>query len=253
MPIYDLGYRGWQGRMVPQAGRFWAIADPGIRLAWRSKFLRRILLAACLPAVYAAVLFFVFEQVKSGTASVESRLKSAAGAAETWRNSADQFTLLHHMLPQLPSAAGDHLRDLDRHYWWSVFLWIFFRYPQGVLIALVVGIVAPPLIAQDVRSRAFLLYFSRPLTRIEYILGKMATVWVYLLSITAVPTLCLYVVGVFLSPQLGVVQETWDLPLRIVLASAVLMVPTTALALAISSLTSESRYATASARRPKRR
>ena len=113
------------------------------------------------------------------------------------------------------------------------------------MVALVVGIVATPLVAQDVRTRAFLLYFSRPLTRIEYILGKMVTVWAYLLSITAVPALCLYVVGVFLSPQLSVVKETWDLPLRIVLSSAVLMVPTTVLALALSSLTSESRYATA--------
>jgi hypothetical protein len=53
------------------------------------------------------------------------------------------------------------------------------------------------------------------------------------------------VLGVFLSPpDVPVVWHTWDLPLRILAASAVLMIPTTALALALSSLTSEIRYAT---------
>ncbi len=68
--------------------------------------------------------------------------------------------------------------------------------------------------------------------------------WGYLLLITTAPSLCLYVLGVFLSPRFGVVADTWDLPLRVLGASAVLMLPTAALALALSSLTSEPRYAT---------
>ncbi|MBI3861817.1 MAG: hypothetical protein HY290_07965 [Planctomycetia bacterium] len=42
---------------------------------------------------------------------------------------------------------------------------------------------------------------------------------------------------------LGVFAATWDLPLRILVASAVLMIPTSVLALCMSSLTQESRYA----------
>jgi ABC-type transport system involved in multi-copper enzyme maturation permease subunit len=106
-----------------------------------------------------------------------------------------------------------------------------------------VGIIAPPLISQDVRSRAFLLYFSRPISRWQYALGKLATVWFYLLMISAVPALALYILGVLLSPSANVVFDTWDLPLRIVAASAVLMIPTASLALCMSSLTQESRYA----------
>jgi hypothetical protein len=109
---------------------------------------------------------------------------------------------------------------------------------------LVIGQVAPALVAQDVRTKAFLLYFSRPLARLEYVLGKMAVVWAYLLLITALPGLVLYVLGVLFSPDWRVVLSTWDLPLRILGASAVLMIPTTSVALALSSLTSETRYAT---------
>ena len=219
MPIYDLGYRGWQGRLVPEAGRFWAIAETGIRLAWQTKFLRRLLLFAWAPTAFFVSLLFAYEQYLT--------LPDSRAARE----------FLSEMLSQ------DAL-SFDRHHVWSLLLSNFFRYPQAILMALVVGIIAPPLIAHDVRTRAFMLYFSRPLTRIEYILGKMAVLWGYLLAITTLPALLLYLLGVFLSPQLVVVAQTWDLPLRILAASAVFIIPTTALALAISSLTSESRYAT---------
>ena len=121
---------------------------------------------------------------------------------------------------------------------WAWLLMMFFRHPQGLLMLLVVGLVAPPLISGDMGSRAFLFYFSRPVTRLEYIFGKLAVVWAYVLMITTVPALSLYVVGVLMSPSLGVVADTWDLPLRIVVASALLLIPTTTMALAISSLTS---------------
>jgi hypothetical protein len=103
--------------------------------------------------------------------------------------------------------------------------------------------IGPPLIARDVRTRAFLLYFSRPLDPWEYVLGKAAVVWFYITAITTLPALLLYVLAVMLSPSLGVVVDTWDLPLRIVAASALVMVPTTALVLMFSSLTTDSRYA----------
>jgi ABC-type transport system involved in multi-copper enzyme maturation permease subunit len=110
-------------------------------------------------------------------------------------------------------------------------------------MVMVVGLIAPPLISQDIRSRAFLLHFSRPLTRGEYLLGKIASLWAYLAMISTAPALALYALGVLLSPKLGVVYATWDIPLRILAASVVLMLPTSVLALCFSSLTQESRYA----------
>lgn len=130
-----------------------------------------------------------------------------------------------------------------RHAVWSWLLLTFFRYPQGILLVFLIGHIAPNLIAQDLRSRAYLIYFSRPITRLEYVLGKATVVFGYVMMITTVPALALYVLGVLLSPDLSVIWHTWDLPLRILAASCVLMVPTTSLALCFSSLTYESRYA----------
>ena len=133
--------------------------------------------------------------------------------------------------------------DSVRHDVWSYLIFAFFSYPQAVGMVMIVGLIAPRLIAQDVRSRAFLLYFSRPLTPREYVLGKAMTIWFYLALITTIPALALYLLGIALSPGISVVADTYDLPVRIILASLVLIVPTTSLALCFSSLTSESRYA----------
>jgi ABC-2 type transport system permease protein len=214
MPIHDLGYRTWQGPLVPQAGRFWVIAQTGIRMAWRNAWLRRLLFFSWLPAVYFAGLIVVY----------------------------DRFLALKIHARELPFPQWIPLSE-NRYQVWVCMLYVFFRFPQTIVLLLVVGQIAPPLVAQDVRTKAFLLYFSRPLARIEYLLGKMAVLWFYLLLISAVPGLALYLIAIFLSPDLSVVAATWDLPLRIVLASAVPVIAISAVALALSSLTSETRYA----------
>jgi len=216
MPIHDLGYRAWQGTLVPELGRFLAIAVTGVRLAWRNRWLRRIVCMAWLPAVYLSVVVLLYEQwlAQGGGKLVPTGMLS-------------NFLLVG-----------------ERHADWSFFLWVFFRYPQGLLMVVVVGMIAPPLVSQDVRTRAFLLYFSRPITRLEYLLGKTSVVGGYLLAITAAPGLLMYLAALLLSSDLGAIGQTWDLPLRIVAASLVLVLPTTALALCFSSLTSDTRYAT---------
>jgi hypothetical protein len=269
MPIHDLGYRSWQGRLTAGWLRFWPITETGLRLAWQGRPLRRLIMFAWLPAVYLAAGFFFYEQARyqfqesaeQGPASGRPALAPQFGPGFSedgdrppsrrgqprrstgyglHNRNFDQFRQFATMLP-IPDTVKQRLED--RHYVWSFLLWVFFRYPQGVVMVLVVGLVAPSLIAQDVRTRAFLLYFSRPLTRLEYVLGKMATVWAYLALITLLPALGLYGVAVSMSNELGVVVDTWDLPLRIGAASLVLIIPTTLMALAFSSLTSETRYA----------
>ena len=57
------------------------------------------------------------------------------------------------------------------------------------------------------------------------------------------PALALWALGVLVSPSVWVAVATWDLPLKIILASLTLAVPTVLMALAYSSLTAESRIA----------
>jgi hypothetical protein len=130
-----------------------------------------------------------------------------------------------------------------RHFTWSYVLFNLSRYPQSLGMIVVLGLVAPRLISYDLRSRGYLLYLSRPLTPAEYIFGKALVLYFLLFVISALPALLIYVAGLFLSTDSTAIAQTWDIPFRILLASLVLMVPTTAVALAFSSMTQESRYA----------
>lgn len=186
---------------------------------------------AWLPAIWFGIGFFIWEQ---------------AVLHADWRQMLQPFL---RGMPPTPEFDGFRAAmstgDMEgsRHAVWAWLLQSFFRYPQAVLMVMVIGVIAPPLVSQDIRSRAFLLYFSRPLTRVEYLFGKVASLWAYLAVISTLPALVLYLLGVMLSPELSVIANTWDLPLRILGASVVLMLPTSMLALCFSSMTQESRYA----------
>jgi len=227
MPIHDLGYRSWDAPPQTMRLRWLVIGKTGIRNAWKNKWLGRSVTLLLLPFVFVGVCLFFFEQgVEQGFGGdfIVDIIRQFSGAAG--------------LVPEIENNPVS-----VRHAVWSHLILFFFRYPQIFGVAMVVGLIAPRLISQDVRSRAFLLYFSRPLTPQEYVLGKAMTVCFYLALITTIPALALYLLGVGLSPGISVVADTYDLPVRIILASLVLIIPTTSLALCFSSLTSESRDA----------
>ena len=231
MSIHDLGYRPWQGRRLPSWTLTWTIAQTGAMTIWKSAWLRRLCLAAWLPTIYFGIGFFMFEQAVD---SPDSRL-AVAGFIRTLPHG-DFVDLSPQRL-----ADPDYIPQL-RHDVWTMMLHTLFRYPQAIVLVLLMGLIAPPLIARDLRSRAHLIYFARPLNFTEYLLGKSAVVGFFMLIVTALPALTLYFVGIMLSADVSVVQSTWDIPLRILLASLVLLIPTTSLALGISSLTKHSRF-----------
>ena len=233
MPLHDVGYRPWTGTRRA-GGAAAVIAGTGLRLAMKSPWLRRVLLFAWSPALVFAGGFFAFEHAveESGQGPVLAR--------------SHRFDSLGIVEALVADAPGGLLMkpETARRTVWSRLLLAFMRAPQAVLLVIVVGLVAPRLIAGDLRARAWLVYFTRPLTRRDYVLGKSLTLAAIVGLITLVPALVLWLVGVLVSPSVSVAVATADLPLRIVGAAAVVMVPTVLLALAYSSLTAESRIAT---------
>lgn len=233
MPIHSTGYRKWEGRRAAPSSRWTVISASGVKRTWPSKWLRRMIFVSFMLMLGFVAPLFLFEQ--------------AVRDPEAWRT----LISVLRTLPQMEAINGilntDFASDASvnhaRHSVWSFLLLTLFRYPQAFILVLVVGITAPPLISNDVRTRAFLIYFSRPITRSEYLLGKMGTLVFYIGAITTAPALLFYLVGVMISPNLEVILSTWDIPLRILAASVVLIVPTASLALMFSSVTSESRYA----------
>lgn len=236
MPIHDLGYRAWPGRYASDLFRFSVIATSGIRVVGRNTWVRRVILAAWLPTFGLAAVIFGYERLLENrqVALSSSELRNSM-IADLPRGLQDGDVLVEALMKE-------DLKD-GRHLMWSWLLSTFLRVPQAVMATLVIGMIAPPLIARDMRTRAFLLYFSKPIGRLEYVLGKVIVVSVYVMFITTIPALGCYAFGVALSSDLSVLADTWDLPLRILLASSIFIIPTVSVALMFSSLTSESRFA----------
>jgi len=239
MPLHDVGYRPWRGR-VATGSAAGVIALTGIKLAWKSRWLRRAVLFAWTPGIVFAFAFFAFEQAVDdgllGPMRPRLRLDQAID------NIGALGTVIANALAGRPTADGPTTDEL-RHIVWSRLLLAFMRAPQALLLAIVVGLVAPALVSRDLRAKAWLVYFTRPVRELDYIVGKLVVLAMLVAAITMLPALALWVLGVLVSPSLQVVLTTWDLPLRIVVSALTLALPTVLMALAYSSLTLESRIA----------
>ena len=240
MPIHNLGYREWKGELQSPSTRWLVVAGIGIRRAWQSAWLRRMMFFAWVPGVVMGFMIFIYEQSAKQGGEVQDIMSAGAMALVTYESPETIFKRIQQ--ERLLTGSRPSMGE-ERHIFWSSLLLIMFRRSQPLLLIPIVAVIAPPMISQDFRSRAFLLYFSRPLTKLQYIAGKAATISLFLMFVTMFPALLLYFVGVLLSPDISVLYATWDLPLRVILASLMIVIPCTALSLMLSSLTTESRYA----------
>jgi ABC-2 type transport system permease protein len=99
--------------------------------------------------------------------------------------------------------------------------------------------------AEDRRVGAHQLYFARPLTRLDYFLGKFfATAWFGALSFI-VPGLVINLTAIFTSPDWSFLKEEWEVPLQTLAYGSIWVVLVTSLVLAASSLTNKRWYALA--------
>ncbi len=193
MPIYELGYRHWEGRLRSALLRWWPITRTGIALGLRSKMLRRLCFAAWAPLLYFAPLFFAVGSITDPTAE----------SSRFWTEIAEEFfggRLFIEFLQSQPEAA--------RPIVWSLVFGFYLGRFQLFLSLIMTAIVAPPQISRDIRSKAFLVYFSKPITRGEYLIGKAGAVLAFLFWATLFPALLLYVLSVVFSPSLAVLADT---------------------------------------------
>jgi len=263
MPIHDLGYRNWSGERSSEKLRWLVIAETGIRLAWKNRWVRRMMFAAWIPCIVFGLAIFLFEQymrqppvVRQGAQQLQ-KLQKEFNRIQQGSNSATGRPGIRRPRsslgnnPVLAWLAGSRLmQEADptdtkafRHAFWASLLFYLFRYSQSYLIVLMIGLIAPPLISKDFRSRAFLVYFARPLSVFEYVLGKSLVIATYVFLISAFPAIFLLIFGAFLSPSVEVLLSTWDILIRILLSLIVLVVPTTVVSLCLSSMCEDSRYA----------
>ncbi|HEY7426839.1 MAG TPA: hypothetical protein VH682_21565 [Gemmataceae bacterium] len=217
MPIFDQGYQHWQGALSGRVWRWLTIARHGLRVQQSNRILRILFLFAWLPAlglIGAMVLWGLVEQ-----------------RSETVLN------LLRAVLP--PDVVQDP--HAYRLVVWTLAYSFFFKV-EMFFIMLLVAIAGPGFISQDLRFNALPLYFARPLTRLDYFLGKLGVIGALVLSVAVGPAIFAYILGACFSLDLSVVKDTYPVLLGSVAYGLIVTLSVGTFILALSSLTRRSLY-----------
>lgn len=189
--LCEIGYR----RLPGSRGARWAawpIARTALALAFRRRSAK--LAAAVCGFVVVAHAVTVVGQVLIGQAS--DRAAGIEGVDDI------AATMLQYAIGQVHGTL-------------STFLGV-----QLHTTAILLAVVAGGLIAEDRRTRAFELYFSRPLSLADYALGKGLVALVLPAVTVFLPFVGLWLVAVGIAPD-DLARELWQLLLPGLLAAAV--------------------------------
>jgi ABC-2 type transport system permease protein len=223
MPIFDQGYQHWSGTLAGHSWRWLAIARHGVRVSLREgkpgRSLRLVLLLSWLPALMLATLLCLWGLAERGS------------------------SLIAFLSPMLEFLGLSALAD-PRQFRVEVWTICFSYFLDAELIAsmILVVMVGPDLISQDLRYNALPLYFSRPLRRIDYFAGKLGVIVAFLGMVIIVPSLIAYVLGLLFSLDLTIIRDTFHILVASVVYGLVIALSAGLLMLALSSLTRNSRY-----------
>ena len=220
MPIFDQGYQHWSGTLSGRPWRGLAIARQGVRVGKKNRFVRILILVSWMPALALAVALCVWGLLERNSSLI-------APIAPYLRDFINPDVLLHPRNYRVEA--------------WTI-CYDYFLLTELRLSLILVLLVGPSLISQDLRFNALPLYFSRPLGRIDYFLGKLGVVVAFIGMVTILPSLIAYVLGLLFSLDLSIIKDTFGLLLSSVAYGLVIAVSSGVLILALSSLSRNSRY-----------
>jgi ABC-2 type transport system permease protein len=113
---------------------------------------------------------------------------------------------------------------------------------QEIFVFFVTVYVGAGLIANDRRANALQIYLSKPLSRVEYVFGKLAILMAFLLLVTWVPAIALLLVQMAFAGNVSFLARNVFLFPAITVFSFLEVIMVSATMLALSSLSNSSRY-----------
>lgn len=113
---------------------------------------------------------------------------------------------------------------------------------QSIFVFFVTIYVGSGLIANDRRANALQIYLSKPLTRVEYITGKLMTLLVFLVAVTWVPAILLVIVQMMFAGNLTFITNNLFLFPAITVFCALQVLVSSLAMLALSSLSKSRRF-----------
>jgi ABC-2 type transport system permease protein len=164
MAVYRRGYQRYQGPITGRWTRFLVLP----RFAWRRLFQQRLIALLMLVALIWPLLCAIFIYIS---------------------NHADLLKGMGKQFQNFVEVKGN--------------FFIIFMQVQASFAIFLAALAGPGLIAPDLANNALPLYFSRPLSRAEYVIARLTTLFGVLSLITWVPGLLLF------GMQVGIADGSW--------------------------------------------
>ena len=153
MAVYKRSYRPYTGALTPRWSRFLILTRYAMRGIFKSRFLTGLYVISLLyPIVLIALMYL------NHNAKILSLLK----------------------------FQRDHLFDVGGTFFFA------FMTTQSSIAFIVTAFIGPNMIAPDLANGGLPLYFCRPLSRVEYVLGKALPIVILLSFITWIPGLVVF-------------------------------------------------------------
>ena len=150
MAVYKRNYKPYEGRLTPDWSRFLVPSRYALETLFQSRLLIGFMVASYIVPIFAATVIYLHHNLSA-------------------------LTLLRINPDDLLPIDGD-------------FFGAFLSF-QGALAFILTAYAGPGLVSPDLSNNALPLYLCRPINRTEYILGKMAVLFIPLSCITWVPGL----------------------------------------------------------------
>ncbi|HEY3738407.1 MAG TPA: hypothetical protein VGL53_01120 [Bryobacteraceae bacterium] len=156
MAVYKRTYKPYTGAMTPEWSRFLILP----RFAWRTLFQTRFIL------IFYVICFFY----------------PVGAAIAIYLN--HNLSFLSQFSPKLASSNG--LFEVGGRFF------ALYTSIQAAMAFILTSFVGPGLVSGDLSNNALPLYFCRPFSRTEYVVGKLSVIALLLAFITWVPGLLLF-------------------------------------------------------------
>jgi ABC-2 type transport system permease protein len=158
VPVYDHRYRGFTGERRTGHFRIWTVARFALGDLWKSRLALLLFILALLPPLVFGGMIYLANNVE---------MLNAVGL----RVSLDD-----------PDSGWMSI-DKEPFFWFLVW--------QSSFAFFLAAFIGPTLVAPDLAHNALPLYLSRPLSRTDYIAGKLLVLLLPLSAVTWIPGLLL--------------------------------------------------------------
>lgn len=196
MAVYEHLYGAYEGEPQTSLGRFLVIPRYAVRDIFRSKLFTTIFILCFIYPLIAAILVYL-------------------------RHNVNALSILQIDVRELLPIDASFFRT--------------FVEVQGAFSFILAVLAAPPLISRDLANNALPLYLCRPISRTEYVLGKIAVVAFLLSWVTWVPGILIFLFQASLAGAGWLWANAWMIP-SIIICFAVWILLLSLIALSISAL-----------------